>query len=240
MHRLRIPVLSAAVLSTIVAIVAFAAYAAAPSGDAKQGEQLYRACAACHSLAPDRNMTGPSLAGVWERQAGSLRTFERYSPALRDSKIVWNETTLDEWLKSPTELIPHNRMTFAGVPNAKQRADLIAYLKEASAKASAGKAAAAAPQFTDLKKLGPDRQVQAIRYCRDTYQVTTADGESWDFWEANLRFKTDSSDTGPLSGKPIIVPAGMMGDRASVFFAAPEEIGVFIKHECSATEGATR
>lgn len=235
MHKLGIHVLSA-----IVALVAFAANAAAPSGDAEQGAQLYRACVACHSLAPDRNMTGPSLAGVWGRQAGSLKSFERYSPALKDSKVVWNETTLDKWLKSPAQYIPHNRMTFAGIPNAEQRTDLIAYLKEASAKSSVGQAATAAPQFTDLKKLGPDRQVQAIRYCNDTYQVTTADGNSQDFWEANLRFKTDSSNTGPLSGKPIIVPAGMMGDRASVFFAAPEEIGAFVKHECRDTEGAPR
>lgn len=227
-------------LSAVVALFAFAAYAAAPTGDAKQGAQPYHACAACHSLAPDRNMTGPSLAGLWDRKAGSLKSFERYSPALKNSKVVWNESSLDQWLKSPAQFIPHNRMTFAGIPNAKQRADLIAYLKEASAKASAGRAAAAAAQFTDLKKLGPDRQVQAVRYCHDTYQMTTADGNSRDFWEANLRFKTDSGDTGPLSGKPIIVPAGMMGDRASVFFAAPEEIGAFIKHECSDAEGGTR
>ena len=226
-------------LSAVVALFAFAAYAATPSGDAKQGQQLYRACAACHSLAPDRNMTGPSLAALWDRKAGSLKSFERYSPALKASKVVWNDSTLDRWLKSPAQFIPHNRMTFAGIPDARQRADIIAYLKEASTKAS-GKAAAAGPQFTDLKKLGSDRQVQAIRYCHDTYQVTTVDGKSRDFWEANLRFKTDSSDTGPLSGKPIIVPAGMMGDRASVFFAAPEEIGAFIKHECSDAEGETR
>jgi len=52
------------------------------------------------------------------------------------------------------------------------------------------------------------------------------------FWEANLRFKTDSSDAGPAAGKPVIMRAGMMGDRASVFFAAPDEISAFIKHRC--------
>ena len=62
--------------------------------------------------------------------------------------------------------------------------------------------------------------------------METADGKTEDYWEANLRFKTDSSDTGPLGGKPVIMPAGMMGDRASVFFTAPEEIGAFIKHQC--------
>jgi len=86
--------------------------------------------------------------------------------------------------------------------------------------------------FQDLKKLGPEHQVQAISYCHDTYRVVTADGQTNDFWEANLRFKTDSSDTGPVNGKPVIVRAGMMGDRATMFFATPGEIGTFIKHQC--------
>ncbi len=88
-----------------------------------------------------------------------------------------------------------------------------------------------APQFQNLKEVGPERQVVAIHYHQDTYQVTTADGRSTDFWEANLRFKIDSSNTGPLSGKPVILPTGMMGDRASVFFASPAEMGTLIKHQ---------
>jgi len=86
--------------------------------------------------------------------------------------------------------------------------------------------------FDDLKKVGPGRQVRAIRYCRDRYRVTTADGRTNHFWEVNLRFKTASSDTGPIAGKPAISPAGMQGDRASVFFAMPDEIGTFIQRQC--------
>ena len=70
-----------------------------------------------------------------------------------------------------------------------------------------------------------------IHYHQDTYKVTTADGRNADFWEANLRFKIDSSTTGPLSGKPVILPTGMMGDRASVFFASPAEMSTLIKHQ---------
>jgi cytochrome c len=171
--------------------------------------------------------------------AGSLKSFERYSPALRDSHIVWDEKAFDAWLKSPSQFIPNNSMTFPGISKAQSRADIIAFLKETSAgQMSAAKGAQGdgmggmTAQFQDLKKLGPDHQVEAIRYCHDTYHVTTADGQSIDFWEANLRFKTDSSGTGPPSGKPVILPAGMMGDRASLFFAAPEEISAFIKHQC--------
>jgi len=88
-----------------------------------------------------------------------------------------------------------------------------------------------APQFQNLKEAGPDRQVVTIDYNRDTYRVTTADGRSTDFREANLRFKIDSSDIGPLAGKPVILPSGMMGDRASVFFASPAEMSAVIKHQ---------
>ena len=211
-------------------------------GDATVGAQLYRGCAACHSLTPDRNMTGPSLAGVWGRKAGSLKSFERYSPALKASDVVWDQDTLDAWLRSPARFIRGNHMTFAGIPDARQRAALIAFLKGASAgrMPSAGQGGgmgqgtmgAMSPQFTDLKKVGSDKQVTSIRICHVSYFVTTADGQTADFWEPNLRFKTDSSDTGPLAGKPVILPAGMMGDRASVFFASPDEITPFIKHQC--------
>jgi cytochrome c len=88
-----------------------------------------------------------------------------------------------------------------------------------------------APQFQDLKGVGPERQVVAIHYHQDSYRVITADGRSADFWEANLRFKIDSSNTGPLSDKPVILPTGMMGDRASVFFASPAEMSTLIKHQ---------
>ena len=52
------------------------------------------------------------------------------------------------------------------------------------------------------------------------------------FWERNLRFKTDSSEDGPAKGAPAILRAGMMGDRAAVIFASPEEISGFISHSC--------
>ena len=53
-----------------------------------------------------------------------------------------------------------------------------------------------------------------------------------DFWERNLRFKTDVSDDGPQEGAPALVGAGMMGDRADVIFAGPEEISGFISRQC--------
>ena len=218
-------------LTLLIAASAASAEGQIPAG-AEQGMKLFGACAACHSLVPDRNMTGPSLAGIWGRKAGSLDSFDRYSPALKSSAVVWDGKTLDAWLTSPAAFIPGNRMNFPGMPNASQRAGVIAFLKGASAGELRLPAAMTRPPFKDLKKLGPVRQVKAIGYCRDTYRVATADGRTAEFWEANLRFKTDSSETGPLPGKPVILPAGMMGDRASVFFAGPDEFSTFIKHQC--------
>jgi len=202
------------------------------AGGLDQGAKAFRVCAACHSLVPNRNMTGPSLAGIWKRKAASLKSFDRYSAALKSSDVVWDQKSLDAWLKSPAALIPGNNMNFPGVADGQQRADLIALLKAVSNGQVQPPAAMMAPTFENLKGLGSAHEVKAIRYCRDTYHVATADGRTTDFWEANLRFKTDSSDTGPLPGKPVIMPAGMMGDRASVFFAAPDEISGFIKHQC--------
>ena len=72
----------------------------------------------------------------------------------------------------------------------------------------------------------------AIRHCGDTYTLKTADGKINKVWEFSLRFKTDSSALGPPRGKPVIVGAGMQGDRASVVFAGPGEVSGFTKKSC--------
>jgi cytochrome c len=183
-------------------------------------------------------MTGPSLAGVFGRKAGALSSFQRYSPALKSSSVVWDEGTLDAWLAEPDAFIPGSRMTFEGIKPGNIRADIIAYLKSAmtSAQAQLGPKVGA-PGDPDLKKLDPENKVLSITYCPDTYRVTTADGQTQEFWERNLRFKTDSSAIGPDKGAPALFGAGMQGDRASVIFSAPEEIGLFVKRECQ--DGAT-
>ncbi|WP_245313081.1 hypothetical protein [Bradyrhizobium macuxiense] len=85
---------------------------------------------------------------------------------------------------------------------------------------------------SNLKTLQPGQRVTAIAHCRDTYLVITADGKTRHFWERNLRLMTDSSQEGPQGGAPAIVPAGMLGDRADVIFAAPEEISRTIEGRC--------
>jgi cytochrome c len=104
----------------------------AADGDPTRGQRVFGACAACHSLQPNQNMTGPSLFDLWGRQAGSLASFSRYSPALKSANIVWNDKTLDDWIADPQHLVPSNQMTFAGIKDVRQRADLLAFLKEAT------------------------------------------------------------------------------------------------------------
>src|SRR5215471_1017366 len=93
------------------------------AGNPAQGQRAFGACAACHTLRPDENMTGPSLAGLWNRKAGTLASFSRYSPAMKSADIEWNDKTLDEWIDDPQHLVPGNEMTFAGIKDARQRAD---------------------------------------------------------------------------------------------------------------------
>jgi len=228
-----------------IALTALPIPSSAQTGDPARGQRVFRACVACHSLQPNRNMTGPSLAELWNRTAGGLASFERYSPALKSSGIIWQDNTLDEWLKDPQHFIPGNAMTFPGIKDARQRADLLAFLKDATQPGHAPSTTAqqegqmggmtgmmGTGAVSNLKKLDPDERVQKITHCRDTYRITTADGKTRAFWERNLRFKTDVSDDGPQKGAPALVGAGMMGDRADVIFAAPDEIGGFISPQC--------
>ena len=115
-----------------LATIALLSPALAQNGDASRGQQDFRACAPCHSLEPDRNMTGPSLAKLWGRKAGSLPSFERYSEALKSSGIIWDDRALDGWLTDPERMVPDNEMPFEGIKDGRVRADLLAFLKEAT------------------------------------------------------------------------------------------------------------
>jgi len=199
-------------------------------GDAKRGAHIFQTCAACHSLEPDINLSGPSLAGVWNRKAGTLASFLRYSDSLKRSGPIWNEKTLDTWLRDPQAMAPGNYMTFAGLKDAHAREDLISFLKVASD--GKGTKPAKSRSKPNLKEAPQDARVQAIRHCRDTYFVTNAAGVSFPFWEFNLRFKTDTSVNGPADGHPVLVSQGMQGDRAQVVFASPDEISAFIRQAC--------
>jgi cytochrome c len=100
-------------------------------GDAARGEAQFQECAACHKLEAGTNEVGPSLHGIFSRKAGELADF-RYSPAMKRSGMIWTAETLDKYIADPQAFIPANRMPYAGMANAKDRADLIAYLQKAT------------------------------------------------------------------------------------------------------------
>ena len=100
--------------------------AAMPAGDPVHGGVLYQGCMACHAL--DDNDIGPKHRGVVGRRAGSVGDYS-YSPALKASNLTWDEATLDRWLTNPSALVPGTKMFFK-IDDARNRADIIAYLKE--------------------------------------------------------------------------------------------------------------
>lgn len=98
------------------------------AGDLANGEAKFALCRSCHTIEPDgANMTGPNLHGVFGRAAGSAAEF-KYSDALKTSGIIWDAEHLDHWLEKPQTFLPGTKMTFAGLNDAKDRTDLIAYL----------------------------------------------------------------------------------------------------------------
>lgn len=113
------------------ALALFAGAAAGSGGDPARGEQIYSRCLACHALAYDR--VGPRHCGLFGRLAGSVPGFD-YSPAMKKSGIVWTAKTLDRFLADPLRTVPGTTMTYAGIKDARERADLIAYLGGAGKK----------------------------------------------------------------------------------------------------------
>jgi cytochrome c len=225
----------------LVSLLAAASTAQAADGDGKRGAQLYRACVACHSLEPGVNLSGPSLAGLWDTPAGKNTSFVRYSKGLQSADFVWNAQTLFAWVANPQVIVPGTYMTFRGLEEDQQRADIVAFLKLAMAPGGDKRvveqgllpaALARGPQ-PELLASAPDKmRVTAMRHCGDSYFITTADGVTTPFWEMNVRLKLDTRNTGPAPGKPVVAQAGMQGDRVSVIFTSVEEIKHFVEEKC--------
>jgi len=124
--------LSAAAASMFVYLAAAMMLAMTGRGqNADSGKGLFeKRCGGCHAL--DRDKEGPRLHGVYGRAAGAVDSFP-YSEALKKSKIVWAEDTLDRWLMNTDDVVPNNDMTFH-VEKADERQAIIAFLKQDSGK----------------------------------------------------------------------------------------------------------
>lgn len=113
------------ILSLVAASTLF--FSAAHAQNLLRGQKVFEECAACHSIKPGESGVGPSLAGALGKQAGENPDF-RFSPAMKRSGITWSQATLNEFIADPQKRVPDNRMPYAGIPDAGNRADLIAYL----------------------------------------------------------------------------------------------------------------
>ncbi|MBD5803175.1 cytochrome c family protein [Aromatoleum evansii] len=120
---------AATAVLVLAALVSLPASAIAP-GDPVRGEAIYARCQACHALGYDR--TGPKHCGLFGRRAGGVPGF-RYSPAMAQADVVWDANTLDRFLANPTGMMPGTAMGYAGIADRQERADLIAWLRQASA-----------------------------------------------------------------------------------------------------------
>lgn len=101
------------------------------SGDLAKGKEVFKVCATCHSLNVGETKIGPTLHGIFGRKSGSVEGFQ-YSSAMKGKNIVWDEETLDQYVKNPTVFVPGARMLTGGVADDEKRRDLILYLKEAA------------------------------------------------------------------------------------------------------------
>ncbi len=120
--------------SNIIKVIGFAAALGAfgspalAEGDAAAGEKTFKKCKACHSLAEGKKKVGPSLFGVLGKPAGGVDGF-KYSKAMMESGLTWDDETLTEFLTKPKKLVPKTKMSFSGLKKPEDIANVIAYLK---------------------------------------------------------------------------------------------------------------
>ena len=99
------------------------------AADLENGRRVFARCRSCHTITEGGpNMTGPNLHGVFGREAGTADKYN-YSTAVRDADFVWDAARLDDWLENPRTFLKGTKMSFAGIPKAQDRADVITYLE---------------------------------------------------------------------------------------------------------------
>ena len=113
--------------------VAACLFLASPAlaGDPASGEKVFKKCKSCH-VVEEKHKTGPHLVNLFGRTAGTAEGFKKYSKAITESGIVWDEQTLDAFLAAPKKYLKGTKMAFAGLKKEEDRTDVIAYLKQFS------------------------------------------------------------------------------------------------------------
>lgn len=115
-----------------VALPAILATSAQADGDSERGVTVFKKCRSCHMVGEDaKNRVGPHLNDLFGRAAASVADYDKYSPALTEAGargLVWNDGDLDQFLADPKAAVPGTRMTFRGLSDEQDRADVIAFL----------------------------------------------------------------------------------------------------------------
>ena len=112
----------------LITLLPHATFAASNDGAIAHGEDIYAECSGCHAL--NETLVGPKHCGVFGRRAGTVPDFG-YSDVMKEARFVWDEKHLDDFLKSPITYLNGTLMGYAGLDSQQDRADLIAYLREA-------------------------------------------------------------------------------------------------------------
>ena len=99
------------------------------AGDIKAGEKVFKKCKACHYADREKHKTGPHLVNIMGREAGSLEDYKKYSKAMKASGIVWDDTTLADYLRAPKKYVKGTKMAFVGLKKDADIENVIAYLK---------------------------------------------------------------------------------------------------------------
>ncbi|MEC8673552.1 MAG: cytochrome c family protein [Pseudomonadota bacterium] len=103
--------------------------APASAGDIEAGEKVFKKCKACHYADREKHKTGPHLVSIMGRAAGGLEDYKKYSKAMKASGIVWDDTTLADYLRAPKKYVKGTKMAFVGLKKDADIENVIAYLK---------------------------------------------------------------------------------------------------------------
>ena len=167
----------------------------------------------------------PRMWKVDGREAGTAERFARYSAKFKSSGLTSDEQHLDRWLQNQAALVPGNSMGFAGIADARERADLITYQEAVGA----GRMAPPDIDLSNLKEA--PGQSRMTSHGGNAHRIVTGDGKTRTHWEFNLQFKTDRSPGVPAPSRIMIVGNGVHGDRAAVAFSHLEEIFTSIRKQ---------